>query len=288
MEFAKERGISRSTVLKWVKDGKIQGLIKSGRSFLIPEENLSIPLQIKKKSKRPPIKTEQQARDAYNNINMTRWGKLEKFSYDELKKKFDDGMTLEEIAVEAGASKQRISQVYNRYFAFGVDGYARRSAIQHEIARERELIATMDSERISYLETVLADLGLSMKPVQIGEGPNFHKNVVDINGHLCKIHLSRKDTQFAGTSYRTYSRFLVTRSLLDDYEFVIVITGADERRKVFIIPTEDLKSQFRKTDKKGRKSFYLPTGSQGAYRNIYPLLDWWKYQDAWHLLASSG
>lgn len=286
-DFAREKGIGLSTVQRWVRIGKIQGLIKSGRSYLIPESNLSLQIDPRKKKqrKRTPVMTPSQARKAYSNYIEDEKNKL-KISYDELKEMFDKGMTLEAIASELNVTKQRVSQIYQHYFSFGVDGYKRRSSIQHELARDKSLKKTLDSERISHLGKTLSEVGLSMKPVQLGKGPTFYHNVVEVNGHLCKIHLSRKDTQFAGHNYRAYSRFLVTRSHLDDYEFVIVIAGEEEKRRVFVIPTEILKKQFRKMDH--RKSFYLPTGEKEPYRNIYPLLDWWKYLGAWHLLQGES
>lgn len=284
-EFAREKGIHRSTVLKWVKNGKIQGLIIEGRSYLIPEENLSIPVQKKRKSKKKkPILMESQAREAYANTSGDRRNKL-KFTYDELKEMFDEGMTLESVALAAGVTKQRVSQVYNQFFSFGIDGYERRSAIQLEIARDRGLQALIDSERIAHLGKAVVERGLSMKPVQTGTGPYFHKNAVEINGHLCKIHISRKDTKFAGTKYRSYSRILVTGHFLDSYEFVIAVTGEEGERKIFIIPTGDLKGLFRKGER--RKPLYLPTSEKGAYRTLSPILDWWKYLEAWRLLESS-
>ena len=286
-EFAREMGISRSTISKLIKDGRIEGLIRDGRSYLIPESNLSIKVQKKRKSiRRVIILTEAQAREAYDLASGNRKNKL-KFTYDELKKMFDDGDTIESIALAAGVTKQRVGQVYNRYFSFGVDGYERRSIINQEAAKQRELQTLMDSERISYLNKATTERGLSIKPVQLGNGPHIHKGAVDINGHLCKIHFSRKDTKFAGTTYRSYSRILVTKHFLDSYEFIIALTGADENTKrIFIIPSSDLKTLFRRGDK--RKPIYLPTNEKKVYRNISSILDWWKYQEAWHYLENSG
>ena len=286
-EFAREMGISRSTVTKLIKEERIEGLIRDGRSYLIPESNLSIPVQKKRKSiRRVIILTEAQAREAYSLASGNRKNKL-KFTYDELKEMFDGGRTIESIALSAGVTKQRIGQVYNRFFSFGVDGYKRRSIINQIATKERELQTLMDNERISYLNKITIEKGLSIIPIQIGKGPHLHRGAVDINGHLCKIHFSRKDTKFAGTSYRSYSRILVTKHFLDSYEFIIALTGADEdTKRIFIIPSNDLKTLFRRGDK--RKSIYLPTSEEGAYRNISATLNWRKYQEAWHLLGNSG
>jgi excisionase family DNA binding protein len=289
-EFAKEKRISRDTVRRWIRDGRIVGLIKDGKSYLIPEKNLSIKVNLgasrnkSRKNEVASIKTEAQAREAYSS--MTTKDGLGRFAYDELWDMFyDKRMAFKDIALAVGVTKQRISQIYNIFFAFGVNGYERRKDITLERRQERELQETLDSEKISSLGAIVESMGLTVELVNIGKGPNFHRNMMIINGHLCRIHRSRKDTKFSGTTYRSYSRLLITRDLLDTYEFVIALAGEVERR-VFIIPTGDLKRQFLKGEK--RKLFYLPTSDKGAYRNIRPILDWLSYKDAWHLITGES
>lgn len=292
-EFAKEKGLHVATIRKWIKEGRIKGIIKRGRTFLIPEENLSLELRVRKKRVKPP-QTIEEARLQYNNISSDHRRKII-FDYDEMKGMLDQGRTIMEIADLAGVSKQRIQQIYTTYFGFNVTGRERRHSFVCERMRENAIISVEDSEKLSYLSDALAEMGLSMEIVQSKDLNRCYQNMAIINGHSCRIYLSKKATFSPlstrnGERYKTYNRIQVIKSILNEYEFIIAIAGeireaGENERRIFIIPSIDLKEKFGKED---RKSFYLPTDNQGKDRKISPVMDWWSYQGAWHLLKDNS
>src|SRR5262245_5755120 len=116
-QFAKMREVSRDTVIKWIRLGRLEGVVKDDTvsKYLIPESNLSVPFMRPGRPRRLNrlISSAEEAKEIYNSVTHRKIP----FSYDELKKFFDDGMTLTSVAKMSGVSRQRIEQIYNRFFA---------------------------------------------------------------------------------------------------------------------------------------------------------------------------
>lgn len=126
--------------------------------------------------------------------------------------------------------------------------------------------------------------GLTFEKEQVkGRQPCFvfKKRVLWLNHKRCLVGLATKKWSPRGTN-RSYTHIWWSKNYLKSADFAVItqkVPGFPER--FFIIPTADLLKILR--DKK-RKSFYLPLGRLPVYRNRRPRIDWWQYENAWHLL----
>jgi len=288
-EFAKEKGITRPTVLRWIKNGRIEGITNDYKGFyLIPESNLSVrPVQGNgrpRKYENSTISTEEEARERYEKLGKITTRKV-LFSYDELKQMLMDDLTYNEIAQKAGVSRQAIEQLHLKYFASFIPSARERQKKRVSRKREEKINAHIDEiPKLVVLKKMASEEGLEVKPISSGGFPvRSRVGIVMINGKRCGVHQSRVKSKTSEKSYRFYYRVWITKDLLSDTEVTIIITG-EENHRVFIIPSETLLDLLPDTPANIQKMIHIPYEYLPVYNNNHPEIDWVTYENKWKLL----
>lgn len=292
-EFCEEINVARYTVYKWLKEGRLEGVVRDHMGvYLIPESNLKIakPGIGRPRKKRalqrggPPSPKE--ARDRFNSMSFNRTRQV-LFSYDELDGLFNEDLTYQQIADMAGVSRQRIEQIYSAYFApFRGTGKDRRKNFFRKEWKERAKAHIEETEKLSLLKREAEKVGFEVRSVQTPNNPSyFYSNLIIVNDKLCGVYYSIIHTKTGEGCCRTYYRFNISWAMIEQVEFIIVLTGEDAER-TFIIPSKVMLNLRRTTRR--YKTWYVPSDKLKTYNNQYPDIDWWSYESAWNLLESSN
>jgi hypothetical protein len=267
-----------------------------GEPFLIPESCLLLPNPQKIKEAKPiyikpdrrrrfPIASLDEARGRYNRRNETRKIHL---SFDELKDLFDQGATLREIGLMTGVSWQAISQIYKKYFApFSVSNKER----QHNFVRDRQIKKAeehfLSIEKMAKMTEIVTNLGMDVEPIVINRlltRCNTYRVIV--NDRLCGVyHLT--STHNPPGLLRSYHRINLSRNSVSKLEFIIFFIG-DDLNRVFVIPSKIILNRYNMESEKSWKTFYIPTEKLPPYKNQYPIIDYWKYENRWDLLKGES
>jgi hypothetical protein len=144
--------------------------------------------------------------------------------------------------------------------------------------KKQQAIENMQPQRILGLvwDQALAH-GLSVKRFVLkmglwNRGPSSRRLL--IQGYRCYVSISRSACQPSGA--RKYAHHMVVK-LKTDFE-ILVSDVPDYKRRIFVLPWAELKS----TD------IYVPLEKLPVYKNRRPQIDWWAYENAWHLLKKTG
>lgn len=209
-------------------------------------------------------------------------------SYDEMYSWFATNKSYKEIADHFGVTRQRIQQIYSRYYQPVMDSPRQRQKARREAANAgkiKEHSKTMP--HMKALRDTVAHYGLSVDAVPTQSLPNRASYYfVDINGHRCKIQTSGKTTLSTTKSRRTYWKFNCTKRTLELCEFNILICELDGETRFFVIPSQViLESNF---GKRGYKTIYICSEDLEPYNNQYPEIPYWDYLASWDQLGATN
>lgn len=184
-------------------------------------------------------------------------------------------------------SREMVRLVYRKYF---VDLFTRRPG-----GRVRQKFCALKTIKIKSRELptdgaikevaeAAVKKGLTFEKEQIkGRSfPVFRKRVLWLNYKRCLVRLATEKWSPRGTK-RFYIPIWWSKNYLKSADFAVIVQkvlGYPER--FFIAPTVDLLEIWG--DKKTIGSFYIPLEKLPVYQNIRPRIDWWQYENAWHLL----
>jgi predicted DNA-binding protein YlxM (UPF0122 family) len=288
-QFTEEKNITKTTVLRWVKEGRIEGATYDEKGFyLIPESNLSLaPIQRRgrpRKYEHVTISTEEEARERYDSLEETNYRKVP-FSYDELKKMLTDDLTYNEIAQKAGVTRQAIEQIHRKYFASFIPSARERQKNRTNKNREEKRNSHLDTiPKLSILKKMAKKVDMEVKPIPLMGVPlRSRTGMVLVNGKRCGVHYTRRKSKTSDRSYRYYYRVWLYKDLLSDTEFTICITGKKNHR-IFIVPSKVLLDLLPDTPANIQKMVHIPYEYLPVYKNQPSELDWVTYENAWSLL----
>ena len=100
-----------------------------------------------------------------------------------------------------------------------------------------------------------------------------------INGKRCAL-LHTTNLVFTSRTGKLYSRFEGRRRRLEKVAFAIIAQEHLSANRLWVVPAHVLLSVIG-TKKRG--TFYLPVERNRT--DALPVIDWWHYEGAWHLLA---
>lgn len=104
-----------------------------------------------------------------------------------------------------------------------------------------------------------------------------------LNGKKCAIRLLSSTFRSNKSVHADYMRANLKRSVLMNTDFQLFVLQSEHEDKYFIVPSNVLiKSYKLETD--APRGIYIPLIKTMAYRNHKAALDWWQYENAWHLL----
>jgi len=219
--------------------------------------------------------------------------------FDELFELFkNDCNNFEFIGQKAGVSKERIRQIYKEYFK---DIFLHRSG-----GHKRQKMCTL--KKWSQEAKELPEDGLIRKIVLEATSRNFSTNRIPmrirvkksgeqtyyqnkkivglkkrsllINNKKCRLLLFTSVLKIGKHRY-TATRFSPT--FLKKYDFVIITQQTpDYPERVFIIPAEII---FEFAASLETRNLYVPLLKTPVYRNRPSKIDFWRYENAWHLIG---
>jgi hypothetical protein len=206
----------------------------------------------------------------------------------------DRSATFSGLAKETGLSHQRIQQIYRKYFREvfpdqgGPERY-RRSVLERRAAK----LARMENDlfKSPALKALVKKVHAAGCVVQALPGSSKSKarlqsSTLLINGHRCSLHRLAVVWRPPVKGTRFYFRTSVNRAKLDQLDAVVFHTAAvGYKPRAFVVPSQILRARlFPPPLTKEDKWIYLPSERIAERRNGPPLIDYWDYEDAWHLL----
>jgi len=205
---------------------------------------------------------------------------LERFSQEDFR--------TSDLAEEMGISGESVRLMYERFFRKLCGGLALHE--RHAIVSQRRRLVRIGARDLAP-EFFSAHRGARVVEVarRMGYGVSAdrqHSGSLNINGIWCLLR--RANSTFSSKDYPNlkYFHFVLARTHLTEAEVVIFHCNAEGHpERIFIVPSRVLKSLFGRRDGKyAQKALYLPVKKVPVYNNILPSIDYWPYENAWHLL----
>jgi len=199
------------------------------------------------------------------------------------------------VAVEAGLTRERIRQIYNKYFRELFDGKSGRERM-HACTLENRIVKIKQAEN-TLLETdavikVVVEkaraAGCKIETIPQLTNKGFvqktRNGILRVNGHLCSVHNPTTRIKHPDLK-RVSTRTSLSRSVLLKVEasiFHTTLEGYPEH--TFVVPTTILLTSVFGSTTKEMKTVILPMEKSPVRRGTPARVDYWQYEDAWHLL----
>lgn len=220
-----------------------------------------------------------------------------RYSFDELFEFFKaDCVRFSVLESDSGVTHQRLHQIYDRYF---------RELLENKTGVERREACTLESRliKIKQAEGALLEspglkaviekaraAGCEIEVVPKHQHGKLSGGVLTrillVNKHRCAFHLARRVWKHSPGTHAFYAPVQVSYRKLVEVDaalFHVAAEGYPER--IFVVPSALLREKvFGSSPKKMTKTVYLPCLKVPVYHNNYPCIDYWEYEDAWHLL----
>lgn len=221
-----------------------------------------------------------------------KWGILCKcaLTFEEL---FECFKTMSQIRIAdlSGLSREGIRQIYNKYFRSLFDD-------KSGILRKRD--RTLDKHRIRSREAgkklidnddTLSTIAQSARKAGcvvdafLQDYPNLVSTTkISINGNICSVHRSSNLSKCI-TAKRESSRLSLTRLILETTKATVIYSQVnDYKPAIFVVPTVLLLEAYFRSEEIKRTIVSLPLLMLPNYRGQKARIDWWQYEEAWHLL----
>lgn len=202
--------------------------------------------------------------------------------FDRLYAEFsNDCKTFEDIAKSQGVTRERVRQLYMKYFSQIIprrpNGRARRKicTLKRRTLNKQERFFNYPAA--SALKSAVELLGLGIRVIKI------ETRIVSIEGKRCYFYVSRKARQVSPVNKKLYWRFPLNPSTLKRSEIIILALLENGNFRFFIVPVRQLPARFFEA----LRSLYIPQGgfnSKGRGRRS-DFSDVLKYENAWYYLG---
>lgn len=210
-------------------------------------------------------------------------------SYVELERQFLTNEPYLQIAKRYGVSRQRIQQIYSKYFQPFMDSPKKRVNARLTVARAEKLDrVSREIPKLAALRSALESVGLTMEPI-----PTKHYRAnsftVKVGEHLCRAQVASHPMKTSPKCHRVYWRFNLTYDTISTHEFSIFVCGKDGEEDFFIVPTTLILDShpFNPQGKRNRRtsSICIETQNLEPYNNQLSRIPYWNYHQAWSQLA---
>lgn len=211
-------------------------------------------------------------------------------SFERVAELAEGELTLEQLAQEGGITRERVRQLYKRFFS-GWMPAGKRSAkewVPERTERRREERFARAIEEVYALWKVrllCGELGISFEPVPVAHsaGPSPNHATAVLNGRVCVLKVPTVPANTNPGARTRYWRATVSRNRVLNTEFTIIMPDDEERPDLaFVIPSEFL-LEFLGSHRE-RCFIYIPTKRHRIYKNIRPFTDWLRFEGRWDLL----
>ncbi len=232
----------------------------------------------------------QEAKDKWNKYLARPCNKVA-LSFDEIINLFKTCGSFAEMAEKIGVSREYVRQIYKKYFfeIFG-DNFARDK--QKEGTKEKKKLSHEKIEKELFSKKPFSSIvgsaklaGCDVHITSSNENGHVKLKQLLVNGHLCSLKtMSTSFTPPGGN--RSFVHASVGKPTDEKIRFIIFyykVKGFPER--IFVVPYKIIEDIFFKSKNKKRVDLNIPTKKCPVYNNRTPLLDWWGYENAWHLIT---
>lgn len=211
-------------------------------------------------------------------------------SFEELFTRFSTNEGFSDIAKSIGVTHRTIRDLYNRYFhaLFNRKGVERRESYMRqkteakiaELARE-----TLSEGVLEIIANAARAAGCVVKViVRCTRVPHALRKTLSINGQRCDVHTITRGFYPKGCK-RVYAPAHLQSRILEKADAIIASVAVDGfEKRLFIIPTPVLREMPVRSTRQGKR-FYFPLEKLPVYHNTHSLIDYWQYENAWHLLT---
>lgn len=198
------------------------------------------------------------------------------------------------IARQAGLSRERVRQIYNKYFRDifeGSRGRERREAYAHKSRKDRakqsiKCLLSNDKALAAITKSVHRAGGV-VEFVGRDNQQSVYTNRVCANGHLCSVY-KLYNSWSTPKAKREYARVTLAPSTIQTTEAVIFYSGVNGYTPlIFVVPTSTLLNAFPDLEYK-RKGMVIPLKKLPSYNNQKTRIDWWQHEEAWHHLPQKS
>lgn len=212
------------------------------------------------KNRFAPIQDPEKAREAYGISQLNRKTIWKMSDYDVLYSEFEsDCVSFKEIGIRYGTTRERIRQIYSRFFSAHIprrpDGRTRQRICARKIRvikkTERQNRSVSNNPAISALKSTAESLGLEVRVISLrGRGGR----IISIGSRHCSIYSCSHVHKF-GAGRNFYWSFSLNSATLKHSEFVILVTKEGEKFRFFIVPTHNITAKFPEIE---RINLYVP------------------------------
>lgn len=232
--------------------------------------------------------SQSEAHDAFQKLqNRVDVPRTLRASYAELERQFLTNEPYLQIAQRYGVSRQRIQQIYRKYFQPFMDTPKQRVATRLAVSQANKVAnalsnTTKRNAKLAALKSALESEGLTL---QIIPTKNYGGNTftVKVREHICRVQIARAPMSTSPKSHRLYWRFNLTRQILESHEFHILVCGTGGNEDFFIVPSNMLVEYYNSEN--DHWSICIESQNLPAYNNQWPRIPWWDYNKAWSQLA---
>lgn len=218
-----------------------------------------------------------------------------KANFQELFEEFARCSSFRAIAKTYRVSVECVRLLHKQYFRdlpfCGSNG--RRREKKCTLKRYRSLADQLPTDSFSTQIAKLAlSKGLSVRKISYKDNKlRFQRHGLLINQKKCWIRQINSIFR-PGRKQRTkYSSVSVRRARLENCDFIIVYQRAvDYPRRIFVIPSQVILEAYgyqKSRQFKRQVYFYLPLQKISLYRKHFSKIDFWTYENAWHLLGET-
>lgn len=191
-----------------------------------------------------------------------------------------------DIARLENLTRQRVSQVYGKYykglFPGRPNGWARVKICT--VKKHKALAGEVPLGGIIHNICLLAkenELDFQLIPMGQSSGPPFNRKNLIVNHKLCHVSVCSQVWR-PSKNVRFISDFQDSRWQHEQPQFLIAVQNIPHHpKRYFILPFGELLGRYRQGD--GAVRFTIPLEKLSVCSK-HPRLDFWQYEDAWHLL----
>lgn len=203
---------------------------------------------------------------------------------------FSSNLSYQEIADQLGVSRQRVHQIYQRYFRGEFphrEGYSRVIRITRERRRKELAYRLLATRPLMDLYIECASRGIILEPRYQLHPATIRPLRLLANGKTVDLHVTKHAYIFK-TRSKFYTHVIFSTKQLRVCDFVLILDTAFGQPRYFIIPSKDLLSSIHKRRKRTRSNhidIYIPAKQ---HNNPHPgkksVLNIFQYQNRWDFL----
>lgn len=213
-------------------------------------------------------------------------------SFEELLEMFSAGVGFSEISKKFSATKQSVSDIYEKYFRQLFFGKNIRQIRKYLKERETEKLAEDSFEKLDESDPLkivtrrLIENGCNVRFVVGKDGSKtFSRTKIVVNGCLCSLHTTRNIFNPNSGTTNEYSQVRCSLKTLNETGFTIFYFCGEEQEALFVLPNRVLFTAYFGALAPPVVSMYLPINHPLDKSKSYGMVKWYLYKNAFKLIS---